>query len=51
MTFMLCRTRVKDYPTWKAVFDSHADAHRAAAGQAAGVVDGEYHFVESAPGY
>jgi len=28
MTYMMCRTRVTDYPTWKAVFDSHAEAHR-----------------------
>lgn len=91
MTFLLCRNRVEDFATWKAVFDSHAAAHRdaglrlvnvwcaveepnniffvfevasmaqarefienpdaAKAGAASGVIDGEYHFVESAPGY
>ena len=25
---MLCRNRVSDYARWKAVFDSHVDAHR-----------------------
>jgi hypothetical protein len=30
VNFMLCRTRVSDYSRWKAVFDSHADAHRQA---------------------
>lgn len=91
MTFMLCRSRVKDYKIWKAVFDSHEQAHRDAGlklaniwrsieepnnvffsfevtnidiarefinnpdsadvGKAAGVVDGEYHFVETTEGY
>jgi len=91
MTYMLCRNRVEDFAKWKAVFDSHAAAHRdaglrlvnvwrcveepnniffvfevarmskanefirnpdaAEAGAASGVIDGEYHFVESAPGY
>jgi len=27
---MLCRNRVADFPAWKAVFDSHALAHREA---------------------
>ena len=27
MTFMICRNRVKDYETWKSVFDSHKDLH------------------------
>jgi len=27
---MLCRNRVADFQTWKAVFDSHAGAHRTA---------------------
>jgi hypothetical protein len=30
MLVMLCRNRVADFPKWKAVFDSHAEAHRAA---------------------
>lgn len=91
MIVMLCRNRVADYPKWKAVFDSHAQAHREAglrlrdiwrdvrdpntvffvfevadlgkvqafidnpaaaeAGRASGVIDGEYHFLESAPAY
>lgn len=82
---LLCRNRVEDYQRWRAVFDSHAEAHRAAglrlsriwrdaddpnnifflfdvadeeralvflaspdsaeAGAAAGVLDGEFHFV------
>ena len=28
MTYMLCRNRVADYTRWKAVFASHAVAHR-----------------------
>jgi len=28
MTYMLCRNRVADYLRWKAVFASHAAAHR-----------------------
>jgi hypothetical protein len=28
MTYMLCRNRVADFPRWKAVFASHAMAHR-----------------------
>lgn len=91
MTVLLCRNRVSDFARWKAVFDSHAAAHREAglqllnvwrslkdpddvfflfqvsaldkargfigdpaaaqAGQESGVLDGEYHFLESAPGY
>jgi hypothetical protein len=27
---MLCRNRVENYTRWKAIFDSHASAHRAA---------------------
>jgi len=27
---MLCRNRVTDFAKWKEVFDSHAEAHRAA---------------------
>jgi hypothetical protein len=30
MLYMLCRNRVSDYATWRAVFDSHATAHRRA---------------------
>jgi hypothetical protein len=91
MVVMLCRNRVADFAKWKAVFDSHAPAHRAAglrlmnlwraveesnnvfflfevtsldkarafisnpaaaeAGKASGVLDGEYHFLESGTGY
>lgn len=91
MIHMLCRNRVAEYATWKAVFDSHAAAHQEAglrlvyvwhdvkdannvyfvfevadidraqafidhpdsakAGEDSGVIDGEYHFVESAEGY
>ena len=91
MVFLLCRNRVKDFPAWKQVFDSHANSHRVAglhltslwrsteepnnvfflfavadldkareflnapdAGDAAaesGVLDGEYHFLESSGGY
>jgi hypothetical protein len=91
MIVMLCRNRVADFPKWKAVFDSHAQAHRAAglrlrdlwrnlqepnnvffvfevesldkarafvsdpaaagAGKTSGVLDGEYHFLQSSPGY
>jgi len=28
MTYMLCRNRVADFSRWKAVFSSHAEAHR-----------------------
>ena len=28
MTYMLCRNRVTDFTKWKAVFASHAEAHR-----------------------
>ncbi len=85
-TSLLCRNRVVDYERWRGVFDSHAEAHRAAglhltkmwrdtedpsnvfflfgvsdeeaalaflnspesaeAGAAAGVLDGEFHFVK-----
>ena len=30
MTYMLCRNRLADFARWKRVFDSHAEAHRAA---------------------
>jgi len=30
MNYMLCRNRVRNFAQWKLVFDSHADAHRAA---------------------
>jgi hypothetical protein len=30
MKYMFCRNRIKNYETWKAIFDSHAEAHRAA---------------------
>ena len=30
MNYMLCRNRVRNFDQWKGVFDSHADAHRAA---------------------
>ena len=91
MLVMLCRNRVADFAKWKAVFASHANAHRdaglrlmnlwrgledvnnvfflfevtdmtkarafisnPAAGEAAktsGVLEGEYHFLESSAGY
>ena len=83
MIHLLCRNRVSDFDRWKAVFDSHADAHRAAglvlrklwratedpdevfflfrefmnapdsaaAGVAAGVLDGDYHFIADSNGY
>ena len=91
MLALLCRNRVQDFARWKALFDSHAAAHRAAglrlrslwrgheqpndvfflfevtdlakarafisapegaeAGRASGVLEGEYHFIESGPGY
>jgi hypothetical protein len=91
MLVMLCRNRVADFAQWKAVFASHAPAHRdaglrlmnlwrgvaepnnvfflfevtsldkaqafisnpaaAEAGKASGVLDGEYHFLESSTGY
>lgn len=87
MIVMLCRNRVANFSKWKAIFDSHAEAHRAAglglrdlwrdvadandvffvfevasldrarafiddrsaseAGKASGVLEGEYHFLES----
>jgi hypothetical protein len=28
MTYMICRNRVKNYEKWKAVFDSHQEAHK-----------------------
>jgi len=30
MNYMLCRNRVRNFDQWKSVFDTHADAHRAA---------------------
>ena len=30
MRYLLCRNSVKDFATWKRVFDTHRDAHRAA---------------------
>ena len=30
MTYMLCRNGLVDFARWKRVFDSHAEAHRAA---------------------
>jgi hypothetical protein len=30
MNYMLCRHRVRNFDYWKGVFDSHAEAHRAA---------------------
>jgi hypothetical protein len=91
MIVMLCRNQVVDYSKWKAVFDSHAQAHRTAglhlkdlwrdmenpntvffvfevdslekarafikapgaaeAGKASGVLDGDYHFLESSTHY
>ena len=91
MLVMLCRNRVADFAKWKAVFASHAQAHRAAglrlmnlwrgledannvfflfevtdmakarafignpaaaeAAKASGVLEGEYHFLESSAGY
>lgn len=29
-TYLLCRNRVADFPRWRAVFASHASAHREA---------------------
>ena len=91
MLVMLCRNRVADFAKWKAVFASHAQAHRAAglrlmnlwrslqdannvfflfevtdmaqarafisnpaaggAAKTSGVLEGEYHFLESSAGY
>jgi hypothetical protein len=91
MIVMLCRNRVADFLRWKAVFDSHAQAHRAPGlrlrdlwreveepnnvffmfevvslntaqafisdpaaaetGKSSGVLDGEYHFLETSAGY
>jgi len=91
MQFLLCRNRVADFARWKAVFDSHAQAHRdsglqlahfwrgedqpdnvffvfevtdatkarafigdapaAEAAKASGVLDAEFHFVESSDAY
>lgn len=91
MTSLLCRNRVADFSKWKAIFASHAQAHRdaglqlrslwravenpnnvfflfevtdasrarafianpaaAEAAQASGVIEGEYHFLESAAAY
>ena len=91
MIYMLCRNRVADFSSWKAVFASHEAAHQEAglrlvhiwrsveepnnvfflfevasmekarefigdpgaakAGEASGVIDGEYHFVGDAGGY
>lgn len=91
MIVMLCRNRVANFSKWKAVFDSHAQAHRAAglrlrdlwrdlddpnnvffvfevaslddarafisdpvaaeAGKTSGVLEEEYHFLESYQGY
>ena len=91
MIVMLCRNRVADFSKWKAVFASHASAHREAglrlinlwrgledannvfflfevtnmdkarafisnpsaaeAAKTSGVVEGEYHFLESSAGY
>ena len=30
MTYMYCRNRVADYQRWKAVFDTHLEAHHEA---------------------
>ena len=91
MLVVLCRNRVADFAKWKAIFASHAPAHREAGlrlmnlwrgledsnnvfflfevtsldkarafisnpaaaetGKASGVLDGEYHFLESSTGY
>jgi hypothetical protein len=91
MTNLLCRNRVSDFSQWKAVFASHAQAHREAglqlralwravgdpdnifflfevtdaglasafiskpaateAAAASGVLEGEYHFIESVAAY
>jgi len=37
MLGLMCRNRVADYSKWKAVFDSHAQAHRAAGLKLRGV--------------
>jgi hypothetical protein len=37
MTYMLCRNRVADFAKWKAVFGSHAEAHKDAGLQLAKV--------------
>ncbi len=91
MTNLLCRNRVSEFSKWKAVFTSHAQAHRdaglelrclwraegdadnvfflfevtdaglarafisnpaaAEAAVASGVLEGEYHFLESVAAY
>jgi hypothetical protein len=91
MIHLLCRNRVADFSSWKAVFASHEAAHRKAglrlvhiwrgvedpnnifflfevasmekarefignpeaakAGEASGVLDGEYHFIVDAGAY
>jgi hypothetical protein len=91
MNVMLCRNRVADFGKWKAIFASHAQAHRDAglrllhlwrglddpdnvffvfevtsmkkarafignpaaadAAKTSGVVEGEYHFLETSSGY
>jgi len=91
MVVMLCRNRVADFGKWKAIFASHAQAHRdaglrllhlwrgvdepenvfflfevvsmgkarafisnpsaAEAAKTSGVLEGEYHFLESSSGY
>jgi hypothetical protein len=91
MMSLLCRNRVSDFSKWKAVFTSHAQAHRdaglqlrnlwraaedpnnvfflfevtdaglarafisipaaAQAADASGVLEGEYHFIESVAAY
>ena len=37
MTSLLCRNRVKDFSRWKAIFASHAQAHRDAGLQLQGL--------------
>jgi hypothetical protein len=44
MAYMLVRNKVRDFDVWKEVFDG--DPASAAAGERAGVVEGEIHYVE-----
>lgn len=37
MTILLCRNRVSDFSQWKAIFASHAQAHREAGLQLQGL--------------
>ena len=37
MPVLMCRNRVADFSKWKTIFDSHAEAHRAAGLRLRGV--------------